>query len=97
MESALHVAADHPAYAGHFPGHPILPGVVLVAEALAAIVQSSGRGIEAWTLTGVKFLQPVVPGTTLALVQSAGEGGSVRFEVRAGDRVVASGNVVPRA
>jgi 3-hydroxymyristoyl/3-hydroxydecanoyl-(acyl carrier protein) dehydratase len=96
MESALHVAADHPAYTGHFPGHPILPGVVLVAEALAAIAQTSGRAVDAWTLAGVKFLYPVTPGTALTLVQSAGDGGSVRFEVRAGDRVVASGNVVPR-
>jgi 3-hydroxyacyl-[acyl-carrier-protein] dehydratase len=96
MESTLHVAADHPAYTGHFPGHPILPGVVLVAEALAAIARSSGRPVEAWTLANVKFLQPVTPGTALACVQSPGEGESVRFEVRAGERVVASGNVVPR-
>jgi len=96
MESALNLAADHPAYAGHFPGHPILPGVVLVAEALAAIAQSSGRAVDAWTLAGVKFLQPVTPGTALTLVQSPGEGGAVRFEVRAGERVVATGHVVPR-
>ena len=96
MESALHVATDHPAYSGHFPGHPILPGVVLVAEALAAVAQSSGRAIDSWTLAGVKFLQPVTPGTALTLEHSPTDGGGVRFEVRAGSHVVASGSLVPR-
>jgi 3-hydroxymyristoyl/3-hydroxydecanoyl-(acyl carrier protein) dehydratase len=96
MESKLHVAADHPAYAGHFPGHPILPGVVLLAEALHAIAEATGRGADRWTLTGAKFLQPVTPGTALTLVHTRSANGSVRFEVRAGDRVMASGTLAPR-
>jgi 3-hydroxymyristoyl/3-hydroxydecanoyl-(acyl carrier protein) dehydratase len=97
MESALHVAADHPAYAGHFPGHPILPGVVIVAEALAAIAHASGRGVEAWTIAGIKFLHPVTPGTALTLDHSPTAGGGVRFEVRSGNRAIASGTLVVRA
>ena len=95
MESALPVAADHPAYAGHFPGQPILPGVVLLAEAMAAISAATGRGPEGWTLANAKFLSPVTPGTALALRHEAVDG-NVRFEVRAGDRVVASGALAPR-
>ena len=97
MASALTVAADHPAYAGHFPGHPILPGVVLLAEALEAIARATGHGVEAWTLANVKFVQPVAPGEALVLDHSATDRGGVRFEVRAGARVVASGTLVPRA
>jgi len=37
MEQKLRIAKDHPAYEGHFPGHPLLPGVVLIAEAMAAL------------------------------------------------------------
>ena len=96
MESALHVAADHPAYAGHFPGRPILPGVVVLAEALDAIARATGRPAEAWQLASVKFLQPVGPGTALVLAHSA-SGTGLRFEVRAGERVIASGQLVPRA
>lgn len=95
MESALPVAADHPAYAGHFPGHPILPGVVLLAEAMAAIAQATGRGPERWTLANVKFVAPVAPGTALALRHETVDG-AVRFEVRAGERLVASGALAPR-
>jgi len=96
MESTLHVAADHPAYAGHFPGHPILPGVVLLAEALHAIAEATGRGAERWTLTAAKFLQPVTPGMALTLVHTESGNGGVRFEVRAGERVMASGTLAPR-
>lgn len=95
MESALLVPADHPSGAGHFPGRPIVPGVVLLAEALAAIARDTGRAPERWTLATVKFLQPVVPGTELTLAHAAGSGG-VRFEIRAGGRVVASGALAPR-
>ena len=28
MKRSLHIASNHPAYEGHFPGHPLLPGVV---------------------------------------------------------------------
>ena len=103
MESALPVAADHPAYPGHFPGHPILPGVVVLAEVLAAIAASTGRPASAWRLANAKFVSAVTPGTPLSLVLDSpreardASPGSVRFEVRAGDRTVATGNLVARA
>jgi 3-hydroxymyristoyl/3-hydroxydecanoyl-(acyl carrier protein) dehydratase len=96
MESALHVAPDHPAYAGHFPGRPILPGVVLLAEVIHAIERATGRGAERWRLANAKFLQPVAPGTALTLVHVPSDSDSVRFEVRAGEVVVASGTLAPR-
>lgn len=96
MESALLVAADHPSAAGHFPGRPIVPGVVLLAEAMAAIAAATGRGPERWALSSAKFLHPVVPGTALTLAHEATPGRGVRFEIRAGDRVVASGALAPR-
>ena len=95
MESALNVAADHPAYPGHFPARPILPGVVLLSEAVAAIAAAHGRAVEEWTLASAKFLQPVTPGTALTLAHEATAAG-VRFEVRAGDRVVAAGTLTAR-
>ena len=35
---ALHIPTDHPAFAGHFPGQPLLPGVSLLAEVLEAVL-----------------------------------------------------------
>jgi 3-hydroxymyristoyl/3-hydroxydecanoyl-(acyl carrier protein) dehydratase len=96
VETALHVSADHPAYAGHFPGNPVLPGVVLLAEALAAIESSSGRPAARWSVSSAKFLAPVSPGTALTLAHERLDSGAVRFEIRSPAGVVAHGTLVPR-
>jgi len=96
VETALAVARDHPAYAGHFPGHPILPGVVILAEVLAAVEAATARGPEDWEIASAKFLNPVMPGADLTLVHELLASGSVRFEVRCGASVVASGTLAAR-
>ena len=37
------VPPDHPAFAGHFPGRPIVPGVVLLDQALLFAAQMRGE------------------------------------------------------
>ncbi|MFZ3041907.1 MAG: hypothetical protein WA108_08990 [Thiobacillus sp.] len=92
----LPIAADHPAYAGHFPGQPILPGVVLLDEALHALAAQQGRLDAGWQLKSVKFHSPVLPGETLTLHAVELPAGGFRFDIRChGDeRGVASGSVV---
>lgn len=85
------VARDHPAFEGHFPGRPLLPGVALLAEALAAIASSSGTRMADWTLEQVKFTAPVAPGAALDISHQGSATGAVRFEIREGARVVATG------
>jgi 3-hydroxyacyl-[acyl-carrier-protein] dehydratase len=87
----LSVAADHPAYAGHFPGQPILPGVVLLDEALQALALGQGLDAAVGQIKSAKFPSPVEPGEALRLHYAATAAGAFRFEVVAGHRVVASG------
>jgi 3-hydroxyacyl-[acyl-carrier-protein] dehydratase len=87
----LSVAADHPAYAGHFPGHPILPGVVLLDEALHALAARHGLDAAGSQIKSAKFPTPVRPGEALRLHCAATAAGAFRFEVRVGERVAASG------
>ena len=87
-EQPLAIAADHPSYEGHFPGAPILPAVVLLGEALAAVERSHGAAT--WTVSQAKFTRAVMPGTALTLTHE-GDGDSVRFEIRSAEGVVASG------
>jgi 3-hydroxyacyl-[acyl-carrier-protein] dehydratase len=85
---ALPVETTHPAYAGHFPGRPILPGVVLLDLAKTAIENACSV-----TITGVamaKFLSPVLPGEALLLDCEATQA-ALRFEIRCGARRVATG------
>ncbi len=88
---ALSVAADHPAYAGHFPGRPILPGVVLLDEAMHALACSLKLDATDAQIKSAKFLSPVGPGEPLQLRYTPTPRGDFRFEILAGSRVAASG------
>ena len=89
----LHIAADHPAFAGHFPDHPLLPGVSLLAEVLEALLDEPTLVAivgAAPHIGAVKFLAPVRPGANLVVQLDPGPRG-VRFEVKEGERIAASG------
>jgi 3-hydroxyacyl-[acyl-carrier-protein] dehydratase len=91
----LTVAADHPAYAGHFPGSPVLPGVVLLDEALLALESRGGGTSGRWQVGTAKFLSAVQPGEALVLEHEKLPNGSIRFTIKTADRPVASGIFVP--
>jgi acyl-coenzyme A synthetase/AMP-(fatty) acid ligase len=94
------VPADHPAFAGHFPGQPLLPGALLLSEVLEAVqgVPALAARLGAQpTLAAAKFLAPVRPGSTLVidLIPETGASRGLRFEVRAAGVVAASGRWTP--
>lgn len=92
---ALTVAADHPSYAGHFPGTPVLPGVVLLDEAIRAIELADGGAPRRWRVGSVKFLRAVGPGEPLALEQERLGGGTIRFTILSGGQAIATGTLSP--
>lgn len=89
------VPLDHPAFAGHFPGTPILPGVVLLDVALKIIDDTSGFALDLCEISSVKFLSPARPGDELLIQHSVSASGSIRFDILAGTRKIASGSIVP--
>ncbi|UVE64341.1 acyl-CoA synthetase family protein [Burkholderia pyrrocinia] len=88
---AFTIPADHPALPGHFPGHPVVPGVVLLDHAIHAIGAALNRPLHAWRLGSAKFLSPVAPGEPLDVAFDAAASGAIRFTLRAGSRDVATG------
>jgi 3-hydroxyacyl-[acyl-carrier-protein] dehydratase len=77
------VPCAHPAFEGHFPGDPILPGVVLVSEVLEALLAdgcAEALGPRP-CISAVKFLAPVRPGAELEIRWTPPAGGRLRFEV----------------
>ena len=89
------VPLDHPAFVGHFPGTPILPGVVLLDTALQAIATASGIVLDRCEISSVKFLSPAGPGDALVIQQEISASGTIRFDIMAGARKIASGSIVP--
>lgn len=88
--TTLHIPADHPAFAGHFPGRPITPGVVLLDLALHTLATRLQRPLAGSELSQAKFLSPVGPDTVLTLTYETG-GTGTRFTLLAGERKVATG------
>ena len=86
------VATDHPALPGHFPGHPVVPGVVVLEHVVAAIEAQAGA-LPALRLPQVKFVAPLLPGEPADITLSGGDG-RWRFRVARGDVLVATGEVV---
>jgi len=87
----LTIAPDHPALAGHFPGMPVVPGVVLLDEALHAVGAALGADLSACRIASVKFISPVLPGQALEVLHDGGDGGAIRFTLMHGERKVAAG------
>jgi len=91
------VPPDHPAFAGHFPGTPIFPGVLLLDMTLHAVAGAVGIALESCEIGSVKFLSPAKPGDALEIRYDFQITGTIRFDIAAGARKIASGTVVPRS
>lgn len=79
LELDLDVPAQSPWFEGHFPGRPILPGVVQVGWAAHFAGALAGHDEPPMQIERMKFRRPVLPGArlTLRLVLS---GTRVRYE-----------------
>ncbi len=93
MQTHLTIPTDHPAFAGHFPGTPIVPGVVLLDEALHAIALATGISPATCHISSVKFLSPLKPRESVVIEYETQANGSVRFDVICGARKIVSGSV----
>ena len=70
----------HPALPGHFPGRPIVPGVLLLDQVLTHVSTALNRPVA--TLQQVKFASALLPDET-ALVAFDADGQRVKFSVKA--------------
>ena len=84
---------DHPSLPGHFPGRPVVPGVVVLDRVVAALEQAHVP-LPPLRLPQVKFLQPLLPGQAAQLEIDALAEGRFRFRVHRDDALVASGEVI---
>ncbi len=92
------VGHDHPCLPGHFPGAPLVPGVVLLDEAFArigeALALAGGWRVE--RILSAKFRSPVLPGQEVHVFYELAGGGSLAFACRVGDDQVFDGRALLR-
>ena len=67
IQQTLVIPTDHPAFPGHFPAQPILPGAALVDLVVVALETAQGRPAGALQLISAKFLLPLGPGHVVHL------------------------------
>lgn len=99
------VSINEPFFQGHFPGMPIMPGV-LVIEAMAQVAgvmllsskEHRGKAPFFGGMDKVRFRRPVLPGDTLiteaTLLRQRGDMGKVRVVGRVKGKVVAEGEYI---
>jgi 3-hydroxymyristoyl/3-hydroxydecanoyl-(acyl carrier protein) dehydratase len=86
------VPDSHASLAGHFPGRPIVPGVVVLDEAIALILHARpmDRVVE---VIDVKFLAPVLPGHEVAVTCNEGTAGRLVFSCQVAGHAVLRGRL----
>lgn len=85
------IAVDHPALPGHFPGRPIVPGVILLDAVLRAIAARDAGLPPPARLLRAKFLAPVQPGQAVTLELGERREGRIAFAGRVAGAVVLRG------
>ena len=86
----FHIDAAHPALPGHFPGDPIVPGVVLLDRVTAAVERAWGLHVSG--LPQVKFMRRLRPDHAVQLSIERDQG-STHFRIYAGPDLIASGTL----
>ena len=102
------VSFNEPFFQGHFPGHPIMPGVLIV-EAMAqtggvlllgALDDPQSKVVYFMSLDAVKFRRPVVPGDQLRMeievLQNRGRTAKLRGTALVDGQVVAEAEMMAR-
>ena len=90
------IPAMHPSLPGHFPGNPVVPGVLLLEEILTAAMawqpEACIRGLQA-----VKFLQPVAPDSRFSIALELLAPGKIAFRCSAGQTLLNTGTIILHA
>ena len=87
------VNPDHPALAGHFPGNPVVPGVVILNEVLQAAESWLQWTSDPISVTSVKFMRLLRPNQAFTLLLEQRSEGTVSFVVLRERTRIATGSL----
>jgi len=91
IRASFQIPLDHPALPGHFPGNPIVPGVVVVSHVIRILEAAGLSPTRLRNLKSVKFIEPLLPGQN-AFVTFTASDAAVSFSVSSGGRTITKGS-----
>ena len=93
FERALCIDTSHPALPGHFPGQPLVPGVILLEQLALALRAWRGQALAG--VPEAKFVAALLPDqvATLRLTEADAERSRFRFEIRRDGILLARGMI----
>jgi 3-hydroxyacyl-[acyl-carrier-protein] dehydratase len=92
FQATRSIPANHPSLPGHFPGEPIVPGVVILDE-IAAALNECDAGARLTGIPTVKFLAPLEPDESLVIMlsETAEKPDEITFSCTSNGRVITEG------
>ena len=90
-ERVTSISPDHPSLSGHFPGRPVVPGVVLLQEVMDTVRRTLPAEPVVTSLPVVKFSSPLKPGECVTIEVDQETAGRIIFSCRVDQRLIASG------
>jgi 3-hydroxyacyl-[acyl-carrier-protein] dehydratase len=90
--TSVHVPIEHPALEGHFPGRPLMPGVLLL-DAIVRAAQSRFAVAELSFVPRAKFLRPIAGGAEVTIRLRLSAPRRIAYEARVGTEIVSAGDL----
>jgi 3-hydroxyacyl-[acyl-carrier-protein] dehydratase len=91
---SFRVPPDHPSLPGHFPGQPVVPGVLILDEVARRARALLGAGAGPRRIPQVKFVAPLLPDQDAAIALDADRTTQrVRFRVTRDGQLLAAGEL----
>ncbi|MFV1992477.1 MAG: hydroxymyristoyl-ACP dehydratase [Acidiferrobacterales bacterium] len=89
----MKISGTHPALAGHFPGSPVVPGVVILDKVISKLAELKGVNVKVKTFPAIKFLNPIGPDEEFDISFTEKDTGKITFSVFSGDKIFLSGSL----
>jgi 3-hydroxymyristoyl/3-hydroxydecanoyl-(acyl carrier protein) dehydratase len=90
VTASFTIPSNHAALPGHFPGNPVVPGVV-VLDHVIRVLEASGIPLpQLRKLKQVKFIEPLLPDQEATVTAEIGDA-ALSFSVTRGGRTIAKG------